>query len=323
MKVLSWFQKNLILAVPLYMLGGLFFGYVVDKKMIVFDIQSLKSLVMPATFLMIYPMMINFQPQKLLNKGGNKALFLSILLNFGIVPFLAFGVGKIFFANEPILAAGLLLASLLPTSGMTISWTGFAKGNMQAAVKMTIVGLIAGSFLTPIYLTVLIGKTVDMDLIEIVKTIVFTIFIPMILGVLTRIFIIKIQSEERYTKNWVPHFSEFSTLGVLSIVFIAIALKAASLIANPSILIQILTPLILLYGINYVISTFVGKKFLDRGEGIALVYGTVMRNLSIALAIAMNSFGPQAALILALSYIVQVQSGAWYVKLSDKIFGKP
>jgi ACR3 family arsenite efflux pump ArsB len=161
-----------------------------------------------------------------------------------------------------------------------------------------------------------------MDLIEIIKTIVFTIFIPMILGVLTRVLIIKIQSEDRYTKNWVPHFSEFSTLGVLSIVFIAIALKAASLIANPSMLIQILVPLILLYGVNYAISTFVARKFLDRGDGIALVYGTVMRNLSIALAIAMNSFGPQAALILALSYIVQVQSGAWYVKISDKFFGK-
>ncbi len=322
MKVLSWFQKRLIIAVPLFMVGGLLFGYGVDKKVVNFDIQLLKNLVMPATFLMIYPMMINFQPQKLLHKGGNKALFLSILLNFGVVPFLAFGVGKIFFAHEPIMAAGLLLASLLPTSGMTLSWTGFAKGNMQAAVKMTIVGLIAGSLLTPIYLTVLIGKTVNMDVMEIVKTIIFTIFVPMILGVVTRLLIIKIQSEDRYTKNWVPHFSEFSTLGVLLIVFIAIALKATSLITNPNILLQILTPLILLYTINYVISTFVGKKFLDRGEGIALVYGTVMRNLSIALAIAMSSFGPQAALILALSYIVQVQSGAWYVKFSDRIFGK-
>ena len=35
----------------------------------------------------------------------------------------------------------LLLAGLVPTSGMTISWTGFAKGNVAAAVKMTVIGL--------------------------------------------------------------------------------------------------------------------------------------------------------------------------------------
>jgi hypothetical protein len=49
-----------------------------------------------------------------------------------------------------------------------------------------------------------------------------------------------------------------------------------------------------------------------------------MRNLSIALALAINAFGPQgagAALVVALSYVVQVQAAAWYVKYTDRIFG--
>jgi predicted Na+-dependent transporter len=63
---------------------------------------------------------------------------------------------------------------------------------------------------------------------------------------------------------------------------------------------------------------------LPRGEAIALVYGTVMRNLSIALAVAINAFGSQgseAALVVALAYIIQVQSAAWYVRLTDRVFG--
>lgn len=51
----------------------------------------------------------------------------------------------------------LLLTALLPTSGMTISWTGFAKGNVPAAVKMTVVGLIAGSLLAQVYLEATAG----------------------------------------------------------------------------------------------------------------------------------------------------------------------
>lgn len=50
-----------------------------------------------------------------------------------------------------------------------------------------------------------------------------------------------------------------------------------------------------------------------------------MRNLSIALAIAINAFGPQgssAALVVAMAYIIQVQSAAWYVKFADTLFGK-
>jgi len=82
--------------------------------------------------------------------------------------------------------------------------------------------------------------------------------------------------------------------------------------------------LLLLYVINFGISTLVAKALFPRGDAIALVYGTVMRNLSIALAIAMGVFGAQgadAALLIALAYIVQVQGAAWYVKLTDRLFG--
>ena len=51
-----------------------------------------------------------------------------------------------------------------------------------------------------------------------------------------------------------------------------------------------------------------------------------MRNLSVALAISMVAFGEagaEIALIIAVAYIVQVQSAAWYVKLADRIFGRP
>lgn len=56
------------------------------------------------------------------------------LLNFGITPFIAFIISKIFFPENQYLALGLLLTGLLPTSGMTIYWTGMAKGNMIVAM---------------------------------------------------------------------------------------------------------------------------------------------------------------------------------------------
>jgi predicted Na+-dependent transporter len=81
--------------------------------------------------------------------------------------------------------------------------------------------------------------------------------------------------------------------------------------------------LLALYVGNYLLSTVVAKLLLPRGDAIALVYGTVMRNLSIALALAMNAFGSassDAALVITLAYIIQVQSAAWYV--TDTLFGK-
>ncbi len=104
------------------------------------------------------------------------------------------------------------------------------------------------------------------------------------------------------------------------------ALKAETIVSNPAVLLIIFVPLLILYGINYSLATLTGVKLFSRGDGIALVYGTVMRNLSIALAIAINAFGEagaNAALVIALAYVIQVQSAAWYVKLTTKIFGPP
>jgi ACR3 family arsenite efflux pump ArsB len=103
------------------------------------------------------------------------------------------------------------------------------------------------------------------------------------------------------------------------------ALKARTILAEPGQLLAIFSPLLMLYLFNFTLSTLAGKHFFCRGNGIALVYGTVMRNLSIALAIAINAFGEagtDAALVIALAYIVQVQSAAWYVRLTDSLFGR-
>ncbi len=310
-------QKNLIVVIPIVMVAGFLAGLAIDPA-------PLKQLILPLTFLMVYPMMINLQLKKVVEGGDMKVQFVTQLLNFTLLPLIAFLIGKIAFPNSPYIALGLLLASLLPTSGMTISWTGMARGNMAAAVKMTVFGLLIGSILTPIYIKFLMGTTIEIPMAKIFKQIVIVVALPLILGNITQRLLIRRYGMAHYQKDLKPIFPPFSTLGVVGIVFVAMALKANSIADNPGQLVTLILPLLALYGINFLISTLVGKFFFNRGDAIALVYGTVMRNLSIALAIAMTAFGKEGseiALIIALAYIIQVQSAAWYVKFTDRIFG--
>jgi ACR3 family arsenite efflux pump ArsB len=299
------------------MLLGFIFGLLIDAAF-------LKELIIFFTFLMVYPMMVTLKVKKLLEGGDGKAQLLTQLINFAIIPFVALGIGTIFFAGHPYMTLGLLLAALVPTSGMTISWTGFAKGNLEAAVKMTVVGLTLGSLATPFYLTLLMGARVDVDAMGIMKQIGLIVFVPMFFGYLTQWSLVRKYGQKAFQERFAPRFPALSTVGVLSIVFIAVALKAKAIAGSPDVLLLVVTPLIVLYGLNYLISTVVGKTLLPRGDAVALVYGTVMRNLSIALAIAINAFGAagsDAALVISIAYIVQVQSAAWYVRLTDKVFG--
>lgn len=313
---LKLLQKNLVWSVPAFMALGLIFGWF-------FDATFLKSWIIPLTFVMVYPMMVTLNVRQLVSKGDAKLQLTALVINFAITPFVGWFIGKLFFPDQPLLVLGLLLTSLLPTSGMTISWTGFAKGNMPAAVKMTVVGLIVGSLATPLYLKGLMGTVVEINLLEVFFQILYIVFLPLLLGWLTQALLIKKAGKETYEKKYKVRFPLFSTLGVLAIVFVSMALKSKAILAEPQVLLYYFLPLLALYLINFLISTLAGKYLFKRADGIALVYGTVMRNLSIALALAMTIFGKQGsevALIISLAYIIQVQAAAWYVKLTAKLF---
>lgn len=317
MALIQRLTKNLSLVIPSAMALGLAFG-------LLFPADGLQALIVPLTFLMVFPMMVGLKPGQLAERGDGRLQLTAQALNFAVIPFAAYLLGRLFFPDQPFAALGLLLAALLPTSGMTISWTGMAGGNLPAAIKMTVLGLILGSIAAPFYLLWLIGAEVPIALDAVFLQIGVVVALPLAAGQATRIWLIRKHGQPAFQKTYAPKFPPFSTLGVLGIAFVAIALQAERLAANPGELALLIAPLLLLYLFNLALSTLVGRVLFPRGDAIALVYGTVMRNLSIALALAMNVFGPagaQAALVIALAYVVQVQSAAWYVKLTDRVFG--
>ena len=316
MALLARLTRNLALAIPIAMLLGLGFGLVAPTAW-------LHHLIVPLTLLMVYPMMVGLQPRQLLQIHDLRAQWMAQAINFGVIPFVAFGIGRLWFADQPWLALGLLLTALLPTSGMTIAWTGFAGGNVPAAIRMTVIGLIAGSIATPFYLQWLMGAAIPVDLAAVFLQIALVVLLPMVLGQITREILVRRCGPEGFRRDWAPRFPPLSTLGVLGIVFVALALKGSDLVARPAMLVDVLVPLLALYVFNYAIGILIGRWALPRGDAIALVYGTVMRNLSIALALAMNAFGRNgmdAALLIAVAYVVQVQSAAWSVRFGH-LFG--
>ena len=318
LRKINFIQKNLIWLIPLAMFLGLFYGYLGNPG-------YLKFLIIPLTILMIYPMMVGLNLKSLLGELDWKLQGTTQIINFLVIPLVAFILGKIFLTGYPLLALGLILMALLPTSGMTVSWTGFARGNIHSAIKMTVIGLILGSLLTPLYANFLMGKVISVPILKTFQQIGVVIFVPLVLGNLTQRFLIKKYGQAHYKKSIQPNFSSISALGVVGIIFVAMALKAKMIVANPNIIVSLILPLLIFYFFNYFFTSVAGRMFFQRADAIALVYGSVMRNLSVALAIAMTVFGSQGtdiALIIAVGYVLQVQSAVWYIKLIPKIFNK-
>jgi ACR3 family arsenite efflux pump ArsB len=322
LKILLFLQRNLVWSIPIAMAGGLLFGHF-------FDASPLRRFIIPVTFIMVYPMMVTLNVQSMFKGRDFKLQLTTQLINFILIPLLAFYIGKLFFSGDAekygLWAVGLFLIGVLPTSGMTISWTGFAKGNKEAAIKMVIFGLILGALAAPVYTKIFMGATVDVDMAHMFRQIVLFVFVPLAAGLCTQFFAKKRFGVQVWNQRFKPKFPPFSALGVTLIAFVAMALKARSIIANPGDIVLILLPLSVFYLITYGFLSLTGRLFFTRDDAVAMVFGVVMRDLSIALAIAMTAFGQQGltiALLIALAYVIQIQSAAWYVRMVDWIFGK-
>lgn len=311
-KFLRFIKKNLPYLIVLFIILGLLYGYFSKPA-------YLKSYVSLVLFLMIYPMMINLKVTDVFKSLNNlKPLLLSIGINFIISPILAFILGKIFFSNEPMLLVGIILIGLIPTSGMTASWTGLAKGNLQLSLAMVSVNLLLSIFIIPVYLKLFLGQIVTIETIVILKSLLKVVIIPLILGDLTRRMIIKGFGMDRY-KEMKPNFSGISSLGVLLIVFIAMALKSKTIINRLDLVFISIIPLIILYFLIITIAHIIGTKVLNHEAKVSLVYATTMRNLTIALGLSLSSFGESLAVFLiAIGYVVQLPIAAFYMKISGR-----
>ena len=303
-------QKHMVISIPVVMLLGFLAG-------MLWDVSSLKMLVVPLTFLMVYPSMVGLNFKQVISGGDTRLQLATQGFNFLVIPVLAYLLGLWFFPENTMLRLGLFMTGLLPTSGMTLSWTSMAKGNLPSAVKMTVIGLVAGSILAPFYMKTVFGKTVDMPLSKTLFQIIMVVFIPMLLGHLTQRYLIKKHGQKGFAEKIKPRVAPWGTIGVLGVQFVAMALKAQDLAANPQLLLILGIPMFVFYIVNFSLSTWLARFFSKRTDGIAFIYGTALRNLSIALAIAMTVFGQsgsEVALLISLGFIFQAQLAAWHVK---------
>ena len=306
MKSIYYFpQKNLMISLPAVLVIAIIVG-------VLFDTSWLASTVLIATMTMIYPTMIGIQWKTLLNLDEKKQISFAMIINFIVIPVIALALGYFFLKSEPVLFAGLALIALLPTSGMTISWTSISKGNISAAIKLTVFGLILGAVLAPFYLQAMVGQIVDIQMITIMRTILMVVFIPLLLGALTTQALKKRFETQVINKKKKPALQSISLWAMHYIIFASISMRAEMIIKNWEMIGLSAVVLILFYTILFALVTWVAKLFFSKEDGLSLIYGTTLRNLSIAMGVGVTSFGMEAALLITIAFMVQQQGVVLY-----------
>lgn len=190
---------------------------------------------------------------------------------------------------------------------------------MSLALVITVLSLLAGIFLIPVWMLALADAYVPVNALGMLKTILMAIVVPLILGNMTRIGLVKWKGQKQFIALK-PVFPAISALGMYSVFFISMSAEAVTLVRHPEYLLIIALPLVILYTILFlaaILCARIGK--MNYADMVALTYGVGGKNISIALALAVLFFSPLTVMIIAVKPLVQVLFMAGFFRFSVRL----
>ena len=149
--------------------------------------------------------------KKILKKPS--LFFFVTFLQFTIMPVTAFALVKTF--NIPSeLALGIIILGCCPGGTASNLITYLCNGNVALSIVCTFFSTIVSVFLTPILIFVLSSKSINIDVIALIKSSFLIVFLPVFLGLFFKIFI----PMKKVTK-FLPKISEFFIAFIIGIIF--------------------------------------------------------------------------------------------------------
>ncbi|MEE2695436.1 MAG: bile acid:sodium symporter family protein [Pseudomonadota bacterium] len=142
-------------------------------------------------------------------------LIITILLQYTIMPVLAFLIVKIFnFSNE--IAIGFIILGSCPggTASNVIAY--ICGANVSLSIFCTFISTGLSVFLTPFLIFFLANESVIINLLDLVRSTFYIILLPVLAGILVKLVMREIK--ERYLKFFAL-FSEITIAFIIAIIF--------------------------------------------------------------------------------------------------------
>ncbi len=154
-----------------------------------------------------------------------KDVIIGCIAQFTMMPLLAWGLSRLFSLDEA-LALGVVLVGCCPGGTASNVITYLAKGDLALSVGMTGVSTLLAPFLTPLLTWAFAGKSVNVDVIGMLLSILWVVILPIVIGLLVK------GLWPKFTERATDYLPAFSSIAIALIVAIIISANADRLLAG-------------------------------------------------------------------------------------------
>lgn len=249
--------------------------------------------------MLLYILFLSIDLKRIKNSFTNVRFTLTaVVINFVFTPLFGYLLGKVFFPDELDIRIGLLMLLVTPCTDWYLVFTGLSKGNVELGMSILPLNLILQIVLLPVYLLVLIGSEVTMDVASLLGSVAMVLVIPFALAYITKRFT---ENSEKFKSFLSDRGNDFQLLFLCLAVVVMFASEGRSLIENPMLLVQMFVPLLIFFAVLFFVAQLAGRvmKF-SRRDTVSLNFTTLARNSPLSLTIAVATFPDRPLISLAL-----------------------
>ena len=238
-------------------------------------------------------------------------VIIGCLAQFTVMPLLAFALTRIFALDEA-LTAGVILVGCCPGGTASNVITYLAKGDLALSVRLTAVSTLLAPLLTPLLVLLFAGRTVDVNVLGMLLSILWVVILPIALGLLVR------RLWPKVTQHATDYLPAISSLAICVIVMIVIAANAGTLLSGGAVVVAVVVlHNVFGLGIGYLIGWLLG---LNKAKRRAISIEVGMQNSGLATSLATIHFAalPMAAIPGAIFSVWHNISGAVLARIYSR-----